>query len=627
MIHRRTEGNPLFMVNVVEYLIDEKLILEDQGAWKLPVDLAQAELGVPENLKQLIEKQIERLSLDERRVMEAASVAGMECSSVAIAAGLDTSIEWVEKHCEELARRHQFLSPAWLVQLPDGTVTTRHRFNHILYLEVPYNLMPPNRRSQIHQRIAERGMVIYGDRVGEIAAELAMHFERSRDWPRALKFLVQAAENAAARSAHHEAIDLANRGLDSLRFVPGTAEHAKQEMKLRMVLSVSLTAIKGFASPEVETINAPGRELFWRHGPSPELFYMLWSLNLYHQFSGEMQLSLEICNQLIQLAEDLKDGALTMEAHRALGAVLVLLGRCTESLEHLHKGTALSATYHNHPNSVFSGFDSRVMFECFGAMALLALGFPDQAADNIARGLALARELRHPQTLVVAGHVAAQLHQLRGEVSLAYERAKEAMDLADEYGLEVWLAYGLIELGWAEAELGEVQVGIARMQRGLAAYEATGAKLRCPYFLGLLADQLCKAGHVEEGLAAIAKATTLGEHTGESYALPELYRLKGELILKAQTIIFLGNAASSGSTPSSIMSEVEACFAQAIAIAQQQRTRFWELKAHISMYRLHSQWGRPSHTQLATSYSSFTEGHETADLKQAKALLNAVPLA
>ncbi|HST09000.1 MAG TPA: AAA family ATPase [Terriglobales bacterium] len=626
MIHRRTEGNPLFMVNVVEYLIDEKLLVQDQGAWKIPVDLAEVELGVPESIKQLIEKQLERLSPDERAVLEGASVAGMECSSVAIAAGLDMSIETVEHHCEELARRHHFLSPGWLVELPDGTVTSRHRFIHILYLEVPYSLIPRMRRSQIHHRIAERGIAIYGDRSHEIATELAMHFEQSRDWPRALEYLLQAAVNAAARSAPHEAIDLANRGLDSLQFVPGTAEHAKQEMKLRMVLSVSLTAIKGFASPEVETINARGRELFRRQGPSPELFYMLWSLNLYHQFSGEMHLSLEISHQLIQLAEDLKDGALVMEAHRALGAALVLLGRCTESLEHLAQGTALSTTYHNHPNSVFSGFDSKVMFECFSAMALLALGFPDQSANKVARGLTLARELHHPQTLVVAGHVAAQLHQLRGEASLAYERAKEAMDLADEYGLEVWLTYGLIEVGWAEAELGEAQVGIARMQRGLAAHEATGAKLRAPYFLGLLADQLCKAGRVEEGLAAIARATALGEHTGESFALPELYRLKGELILKTQPIP-LGYTASNSSTDSLIMAEAEACFAQAIAIAQQQQTRFWELKAHISMYRLHSQWGRPTHMQLATSYSSFTEGHETADLKQARALLNAVPQA
>ncbi|HXY02514.1 MAG TPA: AAA family ATPase, partial [Terriglobales bacterium] len=280
-VYRRTEGTPLFMVDLVEYLADQKAIVEEQGSWTLRLDLSEVERGVPSNLRELIQKQIERLSPDERTVLEAASVAGMECSSVAIAAGLENTVEWVEEHCEELARRHHFLSPAWLVELPDGTVTPRHRFIHVLYREVPYRLMAPMRRSQIHHRIGERGIAIYGDRVSEIAAELAMHFEQSRDWPRALEYLLQAAENAAACSAHHEAIDLADRGMEALKFLPEAAEHAKQEMKLLMILSVSMAAIKGFASAEVEKINARGRELFWRHGPSPELFYMLWSLNFY----------------------------------------------------------------------------------------------------------------------------------------------------------------------------------------------------------------------------------------------------------------------------------------------------------------------------------------------------------
>ena len=166
--------------------------------------------------------------------------------------------------------------------------------------------MPPMRRSLIHQRIGERGIAIYGDRKNEIAAELAMHFEQSRDWPRALEYLLSAAENAATCSAHHEAIDLANRRLEALKLVPDTAEYAKREMRLRMILSASLMATKGFASAEVEKVNAAGRELFWRHGPSSELFYMLWSLNMYQQFSGKMRTSLEISHQLMHLAEDLR---------------------------------------------------------------------------------------------------------------------------------------------------------------------------------------------------------------------------------------------------------------------------------------------------------------------------------
>jgi DNA-binding winged helix-turn-helix (wHTH) protein len=386
MIHQRTEGNPLFMVNVVQYLVDEGIIVEDQGKWKLGVELSKVELGVPENLRQLIERQIERLSPDERTVLEAASVVGMECSSVAIAAGLDAPTAWVEQHCEELARRHQFLSSAWLVELPDGTMTPRQRFNHILYLEVPYSLVPPMRRSQIHHRIAERGVAVYGDRVSEIAAELAMHFEQSRDWPLALKYLAQAAENASRRSAHHEATDLATRGLEVLKSLPETPDRALQEITLRMTLGVSLMAMKGFAATEVEQVYERARELCWLQGASSQLFHMLWSLGLYYIFSAEMDSALEIADQLVQLAEGLNDGALIMEAHRAMGVTLLDLGRCEEALEHLNQATDLYKLHHNHRDTVFIGHDCKVVCDCFAARAMWALGDPDQASQRMSDG-------------------------------------------------------------------------------------------------------------------------------------------------------------------------------------------------------------------------------------------------
>ncbi len=629
-IYRRTEGNPLFMVNLVEFLIDQKVIVKEEGTWKLCIDLSKVEQGVPANLRELIEKQIERLSADERTVLDAASVVGMECCSGLIAAGLDMPTEWVEKHCEELACRHQFLSPAWLVQLPDGTITPRHRFTHTLYLEVPYSLIPAMRRSQIHHRIAERGVTVYGDRVNEIAAEMAMHFEQSRDWPRALHYLLQAADNASRRSAHHEAADLASRGLEVLKSLPDSPGRARQEITLRMTLGVSLMAIKGYASAEAQNIYADGHDLFWLQGPSPELFHVLWSLGLYYMWSAEVESALEIADQLLQLAEGLKNGPLIMEAHHAMGGALVDLGRCNEALKHLDEATALYAAHRNHRYNVFVGRDCKVMCECIAARALWALGYPDRAAERMAGALALAQELGHPQTLVVARHFAAQLHQLRGEVLLAYERAKEVVELADEYGLELWLAHGKIDLGWAEAELGNAQQGIEQMQRGLAAYEATGAKLWCPYYLGLLADELAKAGRVEEGLAAIAKALTLAEHNGERYSMAELQRIKGELIIKtgdrAPANELPGHTSPKANERSPMLVQAQSCFAEALAIAKQQQARSWELRANISMDRHEPQRGTPTHTQLAESYFSFTEGHETADLKQARTLLNAVPL-
>jgi DNA-binding winged helix-turn-helix (wHTH) protein/tetratricopeptide (TPR) repeat protein len=623
-IYQRTEGNPLFMVNLVEYLIDHTIVVEEQGIWKLGVELSEVEKGVPGNLRQLIEKQIERLSPDERSVLEAASIAGMECSTVAIAAGLDIEMETVERCCEQLAQRHQFLSPAWLFELPDGTITPRHRFIHILYRDVPYRLMPPMRRALIHQRIAERGIAIYGDRKNEIAAELAMHFEQSRDWPRAFEYLLKAAENAATRSAHHEAIDLANRGLEALKLVPEAAEHAKREMQLRTILSGSLMAIKGFASPEVERINAQGRELFWQHGPSPELFYMLWSLNMYQQFSGNMGISIEISHQLLQLAEDLKDDGLIREAFRSLGSVLLLSGRCSEALDYLEKSMALYDRNRDQHNRIFFSFDSKVIVETFIGLALLQLGYPDQSAERLSGGLALARALDHPETLVVAGHVAAQMHQQRGEAHLARVFAKEALDVAEEYGFSLWVTFGLIELGWAEAELGDAEEGIEKMRRGLAQYELTGAKLRCPYFLGLLADQLSKAGRLDEAFEVITKALTLAEQTGEGYALSELHLIKGNLFLKGNDTdqIQAAKKHQNDTSGGSARSQARTCFVKSLAVARQQGARSWELRAASCLHELDLMLGNPERAQLAEVYSSFTEGFETADLKRARKLLD-----
>jgi DNA-binding winged helix-turn-helix (wHTH) protein/tetratricopeptide (TPR) repeat protein len=619
-IYRRTEGNPLFMVNLVEYLSDQKLIVGEGGAWELRVEVTDIEQQVPVNLRQLIEKQIERLSPDERMVLEAATVAGMECSSVAIAAGLENTVEWVEEHCEELARRHQFLSPAWLVELPDGTVTPRHRFIHVLYRDVPYRLMAPMRRAEIHQRIAERGVAIYGDRASEIAAELAMHFEESRDWERAVQYLTQAAENAINKSAYHEAADLAQRGLVRLKLLPQSDERNQQEIALRIVLILSRGAVKGFAGTGVESAYADGKDLLRSSKPSTLAFNWLYLLGLSQMFRANIGAALEIADQVISLAEELDDPRLIMEAQRARGSTLLEIGRCAEALEHVNRSSQLYSVNQPFSQTLISGRDCKVLSECSAGKALWAMGFPDAAMERMQAGLAFARHLAHPQSLVYGSRFMAQLHQLRGEPLLAQERAKEVIEISEEYGLEPWVAFGRIDLGWAIAELGEVQRGIELIRQGLAAYGATGIRLWYPIFLGTLADQLNKVQRIEEGLELIAEALKCAEQSKESYGLAELHRIKGELLLKSRDLPHAGQVPGNASKVSSL-SEARACFSEALRIAKLQGSRSWELRAALSMHRLDLMLGTPSHNHLAEIYSSFNEGFETADLKQARAQL------
>lgn len=536
-IHRRTEGNPLFMVSLVEYLIEEKFIVEEDGRWKLQSELTGIEAAVPSSVRELIEKQMERLSADERRVLEAASATGMEFSIVAVAAGLDMPTEWVEQHCEELARRHEFLTGGWLGELPDGSISPRHQFRHVLYREVPYSLIAPMRRAQIHQRIAERAVEIFREHATEIAAELAMHFEQSRDWPRALQYLVEAARTAYHRSAHHEASRLAARGLEVLPALPETTERAGLEITLRMIQSVSWIAVKGFAALEMEKICALAKKLSWMNGRSPQLFNLLALLVLYYKFGGQLQSAEDVARQLMEIAQALDDPALVMEAERAMGSAMVEQGKCGEALEHFNRASGLYAANRNHPYTLTIAHDCKVVSECFAARALWALGDAEQALRRMEGALGFARELSHPASWLFAAHFYAQLHQLRGDAVGAHERAQEVVKLADEYGLDLWQAVGDIDLGWADAELGNREEGIERLRRGIQTYMATGAKLWCPHFLGLLADQLGKAERVEEGLETIRTALDLAETSSEYYPVPELQRIKRDLMRRKRTPI------------------------------------------------------------------------------------------
>jgi DNA-binding winged helix-turn-helix (wHTH) protein/tetratricopeptide (TPR) repeat protein len=556
LIHRRTDGNPLFMVNVVQYLVDERVVTESNGCWVLRDPGAEIESGVPENIRLLIEKQIERLEADERLVLEGASVVGMECSSVAIAAGLDAKTEWVEERCEALVRRHQFLSPARIVELPDGTITARYKFSHVLYLEVPYRLLPAMRRSQIHGRIGQSGEAIYRSRVGEIAAELAMHFEQARDPNRAVKYLLQAAQNATHRSAQYEAAALARRGLQAIESLAPSAERDEREMSLRMILGVALMATRGFAAAEVEHVFHRALHLCLARGAADLSFMVQWQLGLFHYFRAELNSAHEVAEHLTASARAAADPGLELEAHRAMGVTLVDLGRFREALEHLDLVVSMCG---RGSRTSFAGQDPLVVSQCFSARALWALGDGDGAATRLAHGLAVARELGQTETLVIAQHFAAHLHQLRGETALALQHAESVIELAEEAGLVLWAAFGHMNRGWARVEQSGDDDGIQELQRGLAAYDATGARLWRAHFLGLLALAHEKMRRHDEALRVVDEAIALVADTADNCSAAELHRIRGDL-LRAQA------------KPSLAVASYE----RALAIARQQHASAWE---------------------------------------------------
>ena len=226
VIHRRTEGNPLFLVNVVDFFLAQGFIASPAEQWKLRVGLDDLEVGVPDNIRQMIEKQAERLPREDQQVLEAASICGMKFSALAVASALGTDVVEVEERCEALARQSCFLRARGAGEFPDGTVSARYGFMHSLYLNALSERIPAARGAQLHLRMAERGEIIYRDRVGEIASELAMHFEQGRDYRKAIKYLAQSADIDSRRYAGREALENLEQALKLIKRLPESEQQS-----------------------------------------------------------------------------------------------------------------------------------------------------------------------------------------------------------------------------------------------------------------------------------------------------------------------------------------------------------------------------------------------------------------
>jgi predicted ATPase len=269
VLHRRTEGQPLFMVQTVDAWVQQGWVAEVAGQWGVQVAVETVETGVAENVRQLIVQQCAGLPSAAQAVLEAASVAGSTCAVAAVAAGLDLAMEAVEDCCAGLAQRGQFLVASGLETWPDGTVTERYGWQHTMYQEVVYARVPEGRRLRLHRRIGARQETGYGAQAYTHAAELALHFQRGQDARRAVQYLGQAAENAAQRQAPHEVIALLTTALGLLATLPETPARAQQELALQLALGPALSAAKGPAAPEVEQTYARAQALCQQVGEPP----------------------------------------------------------------------------------------------------------------------------------------------------------------------------------------------------------------------------------------------------------------------------------------------------------------------------------------------------------------------
>ena len=353
-IHQRTEGNPLFMAQAIEHMVAEGVLALAAGHWVLHGPLDTIDAVLPESIGQMLTQQFAQLSTEVQQVLEVASVAGMEFSAAAVAAGLETDVVAVETRCEGLARQHHWLrtigSDAW----PDGTVAGRYAFLHALYHSVVSQHVTVARHLHLHRRIGEAKEAAYGPRASEIAAELAVHFTHGRDYHRAVQYLQHAGDNAMRRWAYQEAIAFLTRGLTLLETQPETPARVQQELDLQLALGPALMAAKGWAAPEVEQTYARARVLCAQVRKTAQLFPALHGLWRFYRSRGALSTAVELGEELYRLAQREAAPTHLLEAHDALGQTLFYLGEYAAAWRHFAQGIPLidptSAASPGHPS-------------------------------------------------------------------------------------------------------------------------------------------------------------------------------------------------------------------------------------------------------------------------------------
>ena len=590
-IHERTEGNPLFVVNVVDYLIE-------QGS---PLDAGKIE--APRNILQMIERNLERLTPEEQSVLEAASVAGAEFSAAAVAAALGRPVGEIEACCTRLSRRERFVNKQGSSTWPDGTVAASFHFHHALYQDALYDRVPDNHRIELHRRIAEREETAYGERVGEITAELAHHYGRSNEVEKAVEYLGSAAQRALSRSAFAEALAHARAGLALIPALAATAERGHREFDLLATQVRAATAIEGWGSPKTTPGYERMRDLARESGDDDELMAVLVGSCAAHIVAARYDQALEMARQMLIVAKRKKSPGALADAHHAKGWTLFWTGEIGESSAALDRAITLCPDGAGRRTLI--GVDPLVESLNSAALASWAAGYPDRASNLSESAIKRASALKEPFSLALSLRCETWVRAWRGELHLARRMSQQLETLAKENDFASPLAMSRIDEGWVASLQGEYQLGIPLMENGLGTWVPEMAA----WHQVLLAQAFIRGGCYQEALDALATYRVKTARTGEHFGQSEAERLEGEVLLLKDANNTL---------------EVEQHMRRAVAVAVGQGAKSFELRATRTLARLLRDTGRRDEacTMLAGIYNWFTEGFDTVDLKDAKSLLD-----
>jgi class 3 adenylate cyclase/tetratricopeptide (TPR) repeat protein len=591
LIVDRTEGNPFFMEEIVQALFEERALVRN-GAVKLAKSMS--EVKVPATVQAVLSSRIDRLPPAEKDLLQTAAVIGKEFSLqlAAEVAGIP-----------ELERMLADLQTAEFIYERPAAGDVEYTFKHALTQQVAYEAILHERRKVLHERVGSAIETLYAASIDDHLSALAHHYTRAANAEKAVKYLRMAAIQASKRSARYEAKGLLVQARSLVLALPASRERLEAELAVETELGVVMIATKGWGAPEGEQSLLRAQQLCEELGDRNQLIVVLINLSQSCIQQCRMREAREYAERCVALAEQQGDTGLLLMGRNTLGEVLARCGELRAAREHMRGALELfDSRQHAHLASVF-GVDPRVMLSLFLAPVEQLMGFWDRAREETEAGLrqARAQSERHGVNLRVALINASTLARLAGDSSAAREFAEELLSIGRE-----GFALGL--LGAALLNLGRSEEAILVLNEGFQRYRATGGRASQERWLLPLAEAYARQGRTDEALRMVSDMLDTARQTGHLMYEPMLLQARGEFLLE-------------GSSPD--RRGAEAALRQAIEAARWQEAKSSELRATTSLARLLAQEGHrdEAHAMLAEIYNWFTEGFDTADLKDAKALL------
>jgi predicted ATPase len=599
-VYERTGGVPLFVEEFTR-------MIQEAGGLAAEDSAAGAGLGgheIPATLQDLVMDRLDRIDCN-KDVVQLGATLGREFSHEVLAAAAPLDEVTLQAELTKLVQADLLYQKG----RPPRCVYT---FKHALLEDAAYNSMVKGKRQQFHQRVAEALASRFPETAQTQPEVLAHHFTEAGLASQGIRYWLEAGLRSRQRSADLEAINHLTRGLELIETLAEGPERDALELQYQVPLGTAYLSTRGYAAPEVGPVFRRARELCEQVGQPAQLFAVMWGTWAWHVVRGDFRLCMDLATEAVDLAARINHDGMTMEALFTPGLTMLYRGDFTGARDNCGQAVA---RYDNRERTRFwtayTGQDSGVTHRCYLALALWHLGYPDQALAVSRELVALARQVAHPFSLCYALHHTGWLMQHCRLGPAAEQVGVESQRIGTEQGFTMWRITGMMYRAGGLVLQGRPAEAIPLLEQGLDEYRAAGAGLALPYYLSLLGDARTRVGKFEQAFKALDEALTIAEQNEDLFQEAELHRLEGERLL--------------AQSPDN-HTAAEARFEAALAIAGRQKSRAWELRTTMSLARLWRQQGRGAEARrrLQAVYGWYTEGFDTPDLADARALLESL---